>query len=131
MTGREKEQTCWWESEGNQPTLACDLDGTIFTKVPFPAFGEPVPGIIQQIRSLWKDGWKIIIWTCRARSQELVDRLARFNIPYDEINTNSNGPHDSPKIHADVYLDDKAVCFDGKVEGLAQKIKDFRPWHEK
>jgi hypothetical protein len=121
----------WWDTKGRQPTLACDLDGTIFKKVSFPEFGEPIPGMIQELRRLWKDGWKIIIWTCRTRDEALLEHLTRFNVPYNEINTNSDGPHDSPKIHADVYLDDKAYCFDGRTEGLAKRIKAFRPWHEK
>ena len=135
MTGREKEQTSWYESEGRKPTVAFDLDGTILAYESGMAskneFGYPYPGIVSQMRKLWKDGWKIIIWTCRGRSQELVDHLERFNIPYDEINVNSDGPHDSPKVYADVYVDDKSISFDGKTAGLAQRIKDHRPWHEK
>lgn len=135
MTGREKEQTCWWESEGKRPTAAFDLDGTVLHYESGMAasnkFGEPIPGIVQEMRKLWKDGWKIIVWTCRARSQELVDHLDRCCIPYDEINVNSDGPHDSPKIYADVYIDDKAISFNGQTEGLAQRIKDHRPWHER
>jgi hypothetical protein len=134
-TGREKEQIYWWESEGNRPTAAFDLDGTVLSYKPGMAssnqFGWPYPGVVSEMRKLWKDGWKIIIWTCRGRSQELVDHLVRCNIPFDEINVNTSGPHDSPKIYADVYVDDKAITFDGKTEGLAERIKNHRPWHEK
>lgn len=134
-TGREKEQIAWWESEGNQPTAAFDLDGTILEYSSGMAsrdeFGHPVPGIVSEMRKLWKDGWKIIIWTCRGRSQELVDHLRKYNIPFDEINVNTTGPHDSPKIYADVYIDDKALSFDGNTKDLARRIKDHRPWHEK
>jgi hypothetical protein len=134
-TGREKEQICWWESDGKRPTVAFDLDGTVLQYSGGMAsrheFGSPVPGIVSEMRKLWKDGWKIIIWTCRARSQELLDHLRRFNIPFDEINVNTDGPHDSPKIYADVYVDDKALSFNGVTAGLANKIRDHRPWHEK
>lgn len=116
-------------------TVAFDLDGTILEYDEGMActnqFGLPVPGMPSEIRKLWKDGWKIIIWTCRPRSQELVDHLNRFRIPFHEINTNVNGPYDSPKIHADVYVDDKAITFDGNTVGLAKRIKEHKPWHKR
>lgn len=134
-TGKEKEQICWWESEGKQPTVAFDLDGTVLHYEPGMAsnhqFGKPIAGMIQAMRKLWKDGWKIIIWTCRGRSQELVDHLEKHGIPFDEINVNTDGPHDSPKIYADVYVDDKALSFRGNAENLVSQIKEFVPWHEK
>jgi hypothetical protein len=115
-------------------TIAFDLDGTILKykvgMADHDAFGEPYPGVVDEMKKLRSKGWKIIIWTCRGKSKAMVSHLKKYGIPYDDINENSSGPHDSPKIHADVYVDDRAIRFDGNTKGLADKIMNLRPWHE-
>lgn len=118
----------------DQKVVAFDLDGTVLHYESGMGerneFGLPLPGIVSEMRKLMKSGWRIIIWTCRGNSPELHQHLERCGIPYDEINVNTLGPHDSPKIYADVYVDDKALSFDGRAAGLASRIQSFKPWHE-
>lgn len=35
------------------------------------------------------------------------------------------------KPPAIAYVDDRAICFDGKANGLLDKIVSFKPWTEK
>ena len=35
------------------------------------------------------------------------------------------------KVPAICYVDDRALCFDGHPETLAQKIVEFKPWNRK
>lgn len=115
-------------------TAAFDLDGTVCQYQEGMAedneFGPPIPGIVEEMKKLKAAGWKIIIWTCRGKSQRMIKHLKKHGVPFDEINTNSSGPHDSPKIYADVYVDDRAISFDGNTKGLAERIKRHRPWSE-
>ena len=117
-----------------QKTVAFDLDGTILEYHPGMAnkgiFGPPIPGMISEMRKLMKNGWKIIIWTCRGNSPELQEHLKKCNIPYDEINVNTSFAHESPKIYADVYVDDRSIGYRGDSRGLANRIMAFRPWYK-
>jgi hydroxymethylpyrimidine pyrophosphatase-like HAD family hydrolase len=116
-------------------TVAFDLDGTVLEydegMAEADQFGSPIPGMVSEMRKLWKDGWKIIIWTCRPRSQEMVDHLNNHRIPFHEINVNTSMFHASPKIYADVYVDDRAISFNGDTEGLARRVKEHQPWNKR
>ena len=35
------------------------------------------------------------------------------------------------KPPAIVYIDDRAICFDGRSDELLEKIKNFKPWYQK
>jgi hypothetical protein len=94
--------------------------------------GVPLPGIIDLIKILKQTGWLIIIWTCREITPDLRGKLIQRGIPFDYINFNPYGADKtSNKIMADVYLDDRAINFDGQVQGLLQKIQTFQPWHKR
>lgn len=118
----------------HQKTVAFDLDGTLLEYKEGMAekneFGLPFPGIVSEIKKLRKNGWKIIIWTCRKNNKELHQHLKKYDIPYDDININSDITGESPKIYADVYVDDKALSFKGNAKNLAKTIMDFKPWHK-
>lgn len=34
------------------------------------------------------------------------------------------------KVPAILSVDDRTICFDGKPEGLLEKIKNFKPWNK-
>ena len=129
----------WSPNDPDRPKiLAIDLDNTIAEfehgwKGP-NVFGDPIPGMKEVLNEIQKDGkWKIIIHTCRPDDDNLRRYLRDNDIPYDSINDcpwiDMDGiQHDRSKMYADVYLDDRAIGFNGKTEGLAQRIKDFVPW---
>ena len=109
--------------------LALDLDDTTLFDA-HPALGKPIDGIIQQLEVLKAMGWLITIWTVRNESKEIAEHLKKLGVPFDYINENPFGPSGgSRKIYADVYLDDRALNFDGETKGLAEKINSFKPWH--
>jgi len=89
--------------------------------------------MVKALQELKSKGWLIAIWTCREDSKDLREHLKTVGVPFDYVNENPHGPpSSSPKIFGDVYLDDRAVRFDGSTEGLVQKIEEARvPWEEK
>jgi len=112
--------------------LAIDADGTILGYTGFSVFGKPLPGIVEELNKLISHGWKIAIWTCRNANDGLKDHLVQHAVPFHWINENPFGPKKcSSKIYADVYLDDKGLCFTGFTNGLANSIMSFKPWHSK
>ena len=110
--------------------VAIDLDGTIL-KDAFPEKGEPIPGMKEQLEALREMGWKIAVWTVRTDHDDIAKHLKAHDIPFDYINENPHGPPgQKKKIFADVYVDDRAIHFDGDPKGLAKKVIEFVPWHK-
>lgn len=99
---------------GNKLIIAIDFDGTI-VESQYPKLGALRKGAFEIINQLKEEGHTIIIWTCRYLSEDLF-MMKRFldtvGIKYDAINKNSptlKDFHPSPKIYADVYVDDRQV----------------------
>jgi len=115
----------------NRPTLAVDLDGTLLEYSDFGnPLGRPIPGMREELEKVRAAGWRIAIWTVRSNIAEIKALLDENSIPYDGINEHDNEPEDtSRKMAAHLYLDDRAMPFDGKTEGLAERILSFRPWY--
>jgi hypothetical protein len=112
--------------------LAVDLDGTLlhYDDIEKP-LGEPVDGIVKELQAVKAAGWKIIIWTVRSNVEEIKKHLSRFEVPFDYINENPwQPPEGSNKVAATVYLDDRALTFNGDTVGLAHKILNFKPWYK-
>lgn len=120
--------------DSRRPTLAVDLDGTIARWAPggFPEIGEPVEGARYFLQLLRREGWKIIVHTCRAGPDQegaVARWLQAHDIPYDEINHNPDYPWATAKPVADVYLDDRGVSFRGDWQEAYQKIQEL--WHRR
>jgi len=72
-----------------------------------------MPGAQEYINRLHKEGYYIIIWTCRGGFGlvEMIEFLGQAKIPYDKVN--ENAPYEmihfkpAPKIYADIYIDDR------------------------
>ena len=95
-------------------------------------FGQPIPGVVDALFELKKAGWAVVIWTTRRTDYALRTHLEKHNIPFDYINKHPwQPPGSSHKITADVYLDDRAVRFNGNTAGLARRILEAVPWTEK
>jgi histidinol phosphatase-like enzyme len=106
-------------------TIAIDLDGVIFKYDGWKGlfdWGDPVEGALGALDMLKRAGWTIIIFTTRTNpetnpgystrqlSQLVADKLDEYGIPWDEISLY--------KPLADVYLDDRAMKFDGWAKAL-------------
>lgn len=115
-------------------TVVFDFDGVIHsytsgwkgeTCIPDP----PVPGIDRALGALKDAGYEVVIVSTRCSTflgrcaienwidmygmTHLVDRVCKEKPP------------------AIVYIDDRAICFDGKPENLLEKVQNFKPWYQK
>lgn len=91
--------------------IAVDFDGTIQGKDK-----EPNMLLVNRLIGYQRSGASVILWTCREgkRLQEAVIYCMRLGLKFNAINQNvpegvKRLGHDSRKIFADVYIDDKAV----------------------
>lgn len=116
--------------------VAVDFDGTISKYTEWKgdrAFGEVIDhdNCIKELDFLRSNGAKIVIWSTRTEVKLMEAYLMENGIPFDEINHNPWAPKnviDCRKIHADVYIDDKGITFNGSWKGMALKIRSFLPW---
>lgn len=122
------------EEKKKQQTIAIDFDGVLADYSEGykgkDVFGSMVPGADNATKVLKENGWTIIIYTTRPATDALKKWLSDNNITYDYINENPNQPEESKgcKLMADVYLDDRAVCFRGKWQWMISDIASFKPW---
>src|SRR5438045_3816439 len=102
--------------------ICIDVDGVICElRKPEQTYGDlaPLPGAVEKMTALKQAGHYLILCTARhmatcnsniglvvaRQGKTLLDWLAENNIPYDEIWFG--------KPHADVYLDDNGLRFNG------------------
>ena len=112
------------------PTIAVDFDGVISEyqsgDFKFDTFGKADKNIVTALMVLKKNGWKIIVHTCRPATEALVKFLEVNQIPYDEINRNTEQPDTTNlgKPQSDVYLDDRAVNYHG--QDVTELLKEIQ-----
>ena len=113
-------------------TVVFDFDGVIHSYksgwcgasvIPDP----PVEGIKEAIAEIRANGYKCVVVSARC-SQEggltaILEWLNKYDIAVDDVRTE--------KPPAIVYIDDRAICFDGKSDSLLDQIKNFEPWYKK
>lgn len=95
---------------------AVDFDGTL-CESKFPDIGAPNTFLINRLIKRRLEGNKLILWTCRCESRlhEAVEWCKQQGLEFDAVNENLPetvewfGGTESRKIHADVFIDDKAV----------------------
>ncbi|HHT23153.1 MAG TPA: hypothetical protein GXZ87_07580 [Bacteroidales bacterium] len=95
--------------------IAVDFDGTIVENR-YPEIGEFRPGAVEALRKLKRDGYQLILWTCRTGLElaRAVAVCAEAGIRFDAINANLRSEvvkygSDSRKINADIYVDDRGL----------------------
>lgn len=88
--------------------IAVDYDGTL------EAGGAMNSALIARLRAEQMNGSVVILWTCREgkKLHEAVTNLARAGFTPNCVNRNCKSAvqlmgHDSRKVFADVYIDDK------------------------
>lgn len=115
----------------SKKTVVFDFDGVIHSYtsgwkgvdvIPDP----PVSGIREALTEI-KEDYKVVIVSSRTSSLEgknaVEQYMKRYCLPYDDI-TDTKPP-------AIVYIDDRAICFDGKPENLKASIDKFKTWMQK
>lgn len=99
--------------------IAIDFDGTIVEQS-YPEMGKIKKNAKSIINRLYDEGNTIIIWTVRSNANNALDSMIRFleekQIKYHKINENadsilndSSWTDFSPKIYADIYIDDRGI----------------------
>lgn len=96
--------------------IAIDFDGTIVENR-YPEIGHFRPGAVEAIKQLRRDGYVLILWTCRTGLElgRAVAFCAEAGIRFDGINQNLRSEivkygGDSRKIGADIYIDDRGIA---------------------
>jgi hydroxymethylpyrimidine pyrophosphatase-like HAD family hydrolase len=111
-------------------TIAVDFDGVIANYDGWKGFGIlglPRRDVRTALKKLHAEGWKIVIHTTRGE-EEISAYLVEHGIPHHEINRNSDYTTRGGKPVADVYWDDRALCYSGNARRDLVKIRRFRTW---
>jgi predicted kinase len=79
------------------------------------------------MNKLLKNGYRVVIVSARSATEEgrraIRDWLKKYDLPIVEVL--------AEKPAALVYVDDRAICFDGDCSTLYEKISNFKPWYQK
>lgn len=114
--------------------IAIDFDGTITKPSPYPIMGELNQEAAWYIDRLYRDGYTLALWTCRAG--EYLDeaiQLLKDNDLYKcftYINNDNCEQTEHRKIIASFYIDDRATIGPIKWEQLYQYITKYIPIEE-
>ena len=117
-------------------TICIDFDGVLhdYSKgwQGVDVFSSAIDGASEGTHTLKEAGWTIIVFTTRNDTPALRKWLADNDIAFDYINYNPNQPVGSEKgkLIADVYLDDRALCFRGDWGVTPNRVISFCPWQE-
>ena len=99
--------------------IAIDFDGTITESNSYPRIGKLRPYAKQVINKLRDLGNYIYLWTCRTGAT-LEDAKAFLAVNGIELDGYNEGPSTgSPKLIADVYIDDMAYPNNGEIDWVA------------
>lgn len=113
-------------------TVVFDFDGVIHSYssgwkgaecIPDP----PVPGIKKALAQLHEE-YEIAIVSSRCSTQAGVDAINHWLYKNGLAQYVDKVCKEKPP--AIVYIDDRAICFDGNAASLAEKIRSFKPWTE-
>lgn len=108
--------------------IAVDFDGTVVTHA-YPSVGEDA-GAVPVLRELVDNGCRLILYTMR--SGRLLDEAVAWfrarRIPLYGVNVNPQQAQwtASPKVHADLYIDDAALgCPIRFIDGIRHPVADW------
>ena len=96
---------------------AVDFDGTI-VEDRYPEIGKVNERTVRYIRYLKRNGYKLILWTCRSGDllEKAIEELKKYNFIPNFINQgNGKRFEKSPKINADIYIDDRS-CLSSEID---------------
>jgi hypothetical protein len=103
------------DSDGK--VVAVDFDGTIVEDAQFPNIGAEIPGAVDNLKKLIAEGWKIIIFSCRASlpggRQQIISWCAQADLPVRAV---------LPKVHARWYIDNRALAFNNDWDKTYEKL---------
>ena len=107
----------------NKLVIAVDFDGTL-CEFSFPGIGEQKKEhreLMSRLIELKNEGHKLILWTNRGDNKEYpalseaIEWCKKRGLEFDAVNENLRNQKKlsgySPKVMADIYIDDKALRF--------------------
>jgi hypothetical protein len=111
-------------------TIVFDFDGVIHKYSrgwqDGSIYDEPVSGIKDIINQLRKENYEVIIVSTRCSTEqgiaEMIEWLNMYDIEVDRIQ--------KEKPPALIYVDDRAIRFDGNTQHLWDSIISFKTWQE-
>lgn len=112
-------------------TVVFDFDGVIHSytsgwKGPAVIPDEPVPGIKEAIDQIRGTGYEVVVVSTRCATVQGQGAVRAWLLDH-EINVDEVKMEKPPAI---VYIDDRAICFDGDASTLLGKIQSFKPWNK-
>ena len=118
----------------NNKTVVFDFDGVIHSYTSgwqgievIP--DEPVKGIETALKEIYEARYEIAIVSTRCSTVEGTKAVAEWLNKYGLAQYIDRICKEKPP--AIVYIDDRAICFDGRPERLLSKIENFVPWNKK
>ena len=118
------------QKDDRRRTVAVDFDGVIADYDGWKgadALGAPRPDVLAALRQLRAEGWKIVVHTTRGE-ESIRPYLIDADVPFDELNRNSDYQTAGHKPVATVYWDDRAVRYSGDALRDLEVIRSFRTW---
>ena len=112
-------------------TVVFDFDGVIHSytsgwKGADVITDPPVNGIKEAIEEIRDSGYEVVVVSTRCATTEGYGAVRAWLIDH-EIYVDDVKMEKPPAI---VYIDDRAICFDGKPETLLEQINNFKPWNK-
>lgn len=109
-------------------SIAIDFDGTVVTHA-YPELGEDA-GAVPVLKELTDNGCRLILYTMRHGKllDDAVEWFRARGIPLYAVNENPKQARwtSSPKIHADLYIDDSNLgCPIRFIDGVKRPVADW------
>ena len=113
-------------------TVVFDFDGVIHSytsgwKGQAVIPDEPVSGIKEAINNIRAAGYEVVVVSTRCATPEGHGAVRAWLIDHG-IDVDDVKMEKPPAI---VYIDDRAICFDGDASTLLDKIHAFKPWNRR
>lgn len=86
----------------------------------------PVVGIREAITAIRNKGYKVIVVSARFGSSEGMKAVKEYLSKY-EIEVDGLMREKPPAV---VYIDDRAIRFNGDASCLLEQIENFKPWNK-
>lgn len=108
-------------------TICVDFDGVIHDNAEYVSgniiTGEPIAGVVHALNQL-REHYRVVIFSCRYRDDHAIDAmrdwLNQHDIQVDEIV--------DYKPHAQIYIDDRAITFNGDWNETLNQVAEFKQW---
>lgn len=112
-------------------TVVFDFDGVIHSYTSgwhgdTVILDPPVPGIAKAIKEIREAGYKVAVVSTRCATIDGTNAIKNWLSMYD-IHVDMVCKEKPPAV---VYIDDRAICFDGNASTLLSKIENFKPWNK-